>query len=197
MYDEIDQGMVELAKRVIELTKNEDIRRNARLRPRGACGTLRDDVRRNTRQRNSVTPCRYSEFQANTVGKVKPKYCVNRMSVLCSCICRASKNSAPIPISSTEKQTGKRGDGTHRSRRRISESREDRVKTGKQVSSNIQEGSPSDKLRLITSSMLIGLRRESHDLMELSMADGPRRDGQGVLLVTINPVCITHFSTSS
>jgi len=60
MYDEIDQGMLELAKRVGELTKNKDIQRSVRLRPRGACGTLRDGVRRNTRPRNSVTPSRGS-----------------------------------------------------------------------------------------------------------------------------------------
>jgi len=60
MYNEIDQGMAELTKRVSELTKSGDIHRNVQRRPRGACGTIRDSVRHNTRQRNSVTPSRGS-----------------------------------------------------------------------------------------------------------------------------------------
>jgi len=60
MYDEIDQGMLNLAKRVSELTKNGDVRRSVQHRPKGACGTLRDGIRRNTRPRNSVTPSRGS-----------------------------------------------------------------------------------------------------------------------------------------
>jgi len=55
----------------------------------------------------------------------------------------------------------------------------------------------SDKLRLIISSVLIGLRRGSHDLMELSMADDLKKDDQGALLITINRGCITRFNTSS
>jgi len=46
MYDEIDQGMTELQKRVAELTQNEETRRIARRRARGACGVVREGKRR-------------------------------------------------------------------------------------------------------------------------------------------------------
>jgi len=66
------------------------------------------------------------------------------MSVFCSCIFRASKNSAPNLLSSTEEQIREHGDGTPRSKRKIAESRENGDKTGSQVPFDVPDGLPSD-----------------------------------------------------
>jgi len=71
--------------------------------------------------------------QASAGCEVESKSCVNHRSVFLSCICRASKNSAPSLVSSTEEQIWKHGDRTPRSKRKIAESREDGDKTGSQV----------------------------------------------------------------
>jgi len=52
-------------------------------------------------------------------------------------------------------------------------------------------------LRVIISSLLIGLRLGVNELMDLSMADGPRKDSQGVLLINVNRACVTRFNSST
>jgi len=86
------------------------------------------------------------ESQVSAVCEVESKSCVNHMYVFCSCICRASKNSAPSLVSSTEEQIRKHEDGTHRSKRKIAESREDGDKTGSQVPIDVPDGLSSEDI---------------------------------------------------
>jgi len=62
MYDEIDQGMTKLQKRVAKLTQNEETRNITRRRARGACGVVREGV-----GRKSVTSA-----SGNVSGAVDP-----------------------------------------------------------------------------------------------------------------------------
>jgi len=56
---------------------------------------------------------------------------------------------------------------------------------------------PPSRLRVIISSLLIGLRLGVNELMDLSMADVPRMDSQGVLLINVNRDRVTRFNSST
>jgi len=56
---------------------------------------------------------------------------------------------------------------------------------------------PVPRLRVIISSLLIGLHLGVNELMDLTMADGPRMDSQGVLLINVNRACVTRFNSSN
>jgi len=55
----------------------------------------------------------------------------------------------------------------------------------------------SGRLRIIISSILIGLRRGANDLMTLSMAAGPKKDDHGTLLIDISRDCINRYNSST